>query len=100
MLSLENKFIFQIFQFTQVLNDFLSSDLQENSYEVLMGQIILGNEKINVVKTGYLDMPSAPWYQGIASLKSGREPLMLRVSNLRLKVAQLNAYSLTDSVNQ
>ena len=40
------------FQFTKSLNDFLSSDLHENSYEVVMGQFILGNETVNVVKTG------------------------------------------------
>ena len=45
-------FFFKTFQFTRFLNDFLSSDLHENSYEVVMGQFILGNEAVNVVKTG------------------------------------------------
>ena len=31
-------------------DDFLLSDLHENSHEVLMGQLILGKEKMNVAK--------------------------------------------------
>ena len=45
-------FFFKTFQFTRFLNDFLSSDLHLNLYEVVMRQFILGNETVNVVKTG------------------------------------------------
>ena len=52
MLGLENEsFFLQIIQLTLFLNDFLSLDLHENSHEVLMRQLILGNENINVTKT-------------------------------------------------
>ena len=53
MLSLLiESFFFKTFQFTRFLNDFLSSDLHLNLYEVVMRQFILGNTGVNVVKTG------------------------------------------------
>ena len=72
---------FQIFHFTSFLNDFISSDLHEYSYEVLTGKFILGNETMNVAKTGqFLHDIRAD------SLKYGREPLMLGVSDLSFKI--------------